>query len=71
MAQDLGKVLVGLGVVLILVGAALWKTGGLGGLGRLPGDILLQKEGGTFYFPVVTCLLVSVALSLVAWFMRR
>jgi hypothetical protein len=35
----------------------IWKTGGLGGLGRLPGNITVQKGHSTFYFPIVTCLL--------------
>ncbi len=49
----------------------LWKTGGLGGLGRLPGDITVHKGSSTFYFPIVTCLLLSAMLSLLAWFFRR
>ena len=40
-------------------------------LGRLPGDIVIQRGNGTFYFPVVTCVIVSVVLSLVMWLLRR
>lgn len=40
-------------------------------LGRLPGDIVLRGKSGTFYFPIVTCLVVSAVLSLVMWWMRR
>ena len=69
--HDLGKILVGLGAVLILAGAILWRTGGLGGLGRLPGDIFIQKGNSSFYFPIVTCLLISVALTLLSWLFRR
>jgi hypothetical protein len=69
--QDLGKLLFILGIGLAIVGAILWKTGGLGGLGRLPGDIFIQKGNTTFSFPIVTCILVSVALSLVMWLLRR
>jgi hypothetical protein len=40
-------------------------------LGRLPGDIVIRREHTTFYFPIVTCILVSVVLSAVAWLLRR
>ena len=69
--HDLGKLLFILGLVLVVAGAVLWKTGGLGGLGRLPGDIFVQRGGSTFYFPLVTCLVVSAVLSLLAWLFRR
>ena len=69
--HDFGKLLFILGLVLVVAGAVLWKTGGLGGLGRLPGDIFVQRGGSTFYFPLVTCLVVSAVLSLLAWLFRR
>ena len=69
--QDLGKMLFLLGLVLVVAGAVLWKTGGLGGLGRLPGDIFVQRGNSTFYFPLVTCLVVSVVLTVLAWLFRR
>jgi hypothetical protein len=69
--QEFGKVLVILGVVLVSIGLLVWKTGGFGPLGRLPGDISMQKENFTFYFPIVTCLLLSLALTLVMWLLRR
>ena len=69
--QDLGKTLFLLGLVLVVVGAVLWKTGGLGGLGRLPGDIFVQRGNSTFYFPLMTCLVVSAVLTALAWLFRR
>ena len=69
--QDLGKMLFILGLVLVVAGAVLWKTGGLGGLGRLPGDIFVQRGNSTFYFPLVTCLVVSAVLTALAWLFRR
>ena len=66
-----GKLLVIIGIVLVVLGAVIWKTGGLGGLGRLPGDITVQKGNSTFSFPIVTCLLLSAMLSLLAWLFRR
>jgi hypothetical protein len=69
--HDLGKLLFVLGLVLVIVGAILWKTGGLGGLGQLPGDVFVRKGNSTFYFPIVTCILISVVLSLLGWFFRK
>jgi hypothetical protein len=60
------KLLVTLGVILVAAGL-LWPYLSRLGLGRLPGDIAIQGERGGFYFPVVTCLVVSVALSLIFW----
>ena len=69
--HDLGKLIFILGLGLIIVGAILWKTGGLGWLGRLPGDIFVQKGNTTFVFPIMTCILISLLLTLLAWFFRR
>ena len=69
--HDLGKVIFIIGCVLVIAGAILWKTGGLGGLGQLPGDISLRKGNSTFYFPIVTCIIISVVLSLLSWFFRK
>ena len=69
--QELGKVLVGLGVVLAIVGLVLWKTGGMGPFGRLPGDITLKGEYSTIYFPIITCIVISLVLTLISWLFRR
>jgi hypothetical protein len=69
--HDLGKTIFLLGLVLMVVGAILWKTGGLGGLGRLPGDIFVQKGNTTFAFPIVTCVVISLVLTLLGWLFRR
>jgi hypothetical protein len=69
--QDLGKMLFILGLVLVVAGAILWKTGGLGGLGKLPGDLLVRKGNSTFYFPIVTCIVISLVLTLLGWLFRR
>ena len=68
---DLGKTLMLLGAVLFAIGALLTAAGKLPWLGRLPGDIVVERGPMTFYFPVVTCLVVSIALSLLAWLFRR
>ena len=57
---------------LILVAAGLlWPVLARLGLGRLPGDIAIQSEHGGFYFPIVTCILVSVFISLIFWLIGR
>lgn len=58
-----GKVLVGFGVLMVLLGGLLWIGGRFVGLGRLPGDILIQKGNFTFYFPLLTCIVLSLLLT--------
>jgi len=58
------------GVVLALVGAALWSGFGIW-LGRLPGDIRVERGNTGFYFPIVTCIVVSIVLSLLFSLFRR
>ena len=66
--RDLGRTLLFFGALLILVGAFLYFGNKLPfRLGKLPGDIVHRGEHTTFYFPIVTCLLLSVALSLLVW----
>jgi Protein of unknown function (DUF2905) len=69
--NEMGKLLVIAGLVLAAVGALLWSGFGKGWLGRLPGDIHVSRDGFHFYFPIVTCLLISAALSLLLWLFRR
>ncbi len=66
----MSRLLIGLGIVLVLMGL-LWPWLGKLGLGRLPGDILIERGGTRFYFPLVTCLLVSLVLSVLFWLFRR
>lgn len=66
--RELGKVLLILGVVMIGAGALLMFGARLPfRLGRLPGDIVYQGRNTSFYFPIVTCLAVSLALTLLFW----
>jgi len=66
--RDLGRTLLFLGGLLIFVGAFFYLGGKLPfRLGKLPGDIVHRGEHTTFYFPIVTCLVLSVALSLLFW----
>ena len=66
----MARTLIVLGLVILLVGL-LWPYLSRIGLGRLPGDIVIERENITFYFPLMTCLLVSVVLSLVLWAVNR
>jgi DUF2905 family protein len=68
--MDLSRVLIGLGLVLLAAGL-LWPLIAKIGLGRLPGDIVIQRENFTFYFPLVTSIVLSVVLSLVLWLLSR
>ena len=66
--RDLGRTLIILGGLLVVLGAALYFGGKLPfRLGRLPGDIVHRGEHTTFYFPIVTSLVVSMVLSLLFW----
>jgi hypothetical protein len=67
----LGKALIYFGLVLVVVGVILSFAGKLPWLGQLPGDISIQRERFSFYFPITTCILISVLISLVLYFFRR
>jgi hypothetical protein len=73
--RDLGQFIIVAGLVLVAAGALLLFGAKLPfRLGRLPGDIAVQGRHGSFYFPIVTCILISLALTLVMWivnFFRR
>jgi Protein of unknown function (DUF2905) len=70
--RELGRMLLTLGGLLVLIGAFFFFGGKLPfRLGRLPGDIVHEGEHTTFYFPMVTCLVLSVGLSLVFWLISR
>jgi hypothetical protein len=69
--SDLGRTLLFLGLGLAVLGGLLMLGGRIPGLGRLPGDIVYRKGSFTFYFPVVTCLLLSLLFTLVLSLFRR
>ncbi len=68
---EFGKLLVIVGVLLALVGVLLWSGFGAGWLGRLPGDIRIERGNSAFYFPVVTCIIISVLLTVIMSLFRR
>ena len=74
--REMGKVLLGFGLVMVVIGGGLLIAGNLWGrvpwLGRLPGDIYIQRDTWRFYFPLTTSILISIVLSLiVSLFWRR
>ena len=70
MIAPIGKLLIGAGCLLIVVGLVILFAPRLG-IGRLPGDIVFQRGGTTFLFPIVTCILLSIVLSLVMSLLTR
>ncbi len=68
--RHMQRILITIGAGLLLAGL-LWPWLSRLGLGRLPGDIRIETENGVFYFPITTCVIISVVLSLVLWLIRR
>ena len=67
----LGRTLIVFGLVLVVAGVVLSFAPKIPWLGRLPGDIVIRRESFSFYFPVATCLLISLILTLVLYLFRR
>jgi Protein of unknown function (DUF2905) len=68
--MDVQRLLIGLGLVILVTGIT-WPILARIGLGRLPGDIAFQRDGATFYFPLVTCIIISIVLSALFWLFNR
>ncbi len=69
--QHAGKFLIVLGIVIIAVGGLLLFSGRIPWIGKLPGDILIQKKNYTIYFPLATGILISLIISLIFWLFGR
>ena len=69
--RELGKYVVVIGVIITLVGLVMWSGFAPKWLGRLPGDIRIEREHSAFYFPIVTCIILSIVLSLLFSIFRR
>jgi hypothetical protein len=63
----IGRVFIGLGIAMIAIGSVLLLSGKIPWIGRLPGDIMIQKKNFTFYFPLVTSILLSLLLTFLFW----
>jgi len=69
--RELGKFLIMLGAIVLLLGLILWSGFAPNWLGRLPGDIRIERGNSAFYFPIVTCIVLSILLSLPLSIFRR
>lgn len=69
--QYIGKFLILLGLIVAAVGALLLFSGKIPWIGRLPGDIMIQRRNFTFYFPLATSILLSLILTLIFWIIGR
>jgi hypothetical protein len=69
--RELGKFMIVIGVIMTLVGLAMWSGFASKWLGRLPGDIRIEREHSAFYFPIVTCIILSIVLTLLLSIFRR
>jgi hypothetical protein len=69
--RELGKFVVVIGVVITFVGLVMWSGFAPKWLGRLPGDIRIERGHSAFYFPIVTCIILSIVLSLLLSIFRR
>ena len=69
--SSVGKGLIALGVLLLAIGILILLAGKIPFLGRLPGDIKIEKENVSFYFPLATCLLLSALVSFLFWLFSK
>ncbi|MFH1704048.1 MAG: DUF2905 domain-containing protein [Nitrospirota bacterium] len=69
--QHIGKFLILLGLLISAIGGLLLLSGKIPCIGRLPGDILIQKKNFTFYFPLATSILLSLILTLLFWLLGK
>jgi len=69
--SDLGRMLIVMGLVIAVVGVVLLLAGRVAGVGRLPGDIYVERGNWTLYFPLGTSIVLSLLLTLVLWILGR
>lgn len=69
--RELGRLLTLAGALVVVLGLVLWAAPAIPWLGRLPGDVRIERPGFRFYFPLTTCLLLSAVLSVVLWLVGR
>lgn len=68
---SLARVLIFLGILLIVIGGVILLANKIPGISRLPGDIYIQKKNFSFCFPITTCIIISIILSIIFWLFRR
>ena len=67
----LGKLLILVGVLIVVIGLLLVLGEKIPWLGKLPGDIIIKREKFSFYFPITTCIIISIILTLFFWIFRK
>jgi len=67
----MGKILIIAGIILVILGLAVTYGPKIPWIGRLPGDILIKRDNVTFYFPIVTSIIISIIVSLILYFFRK
>jgi thiosulfate reductase cytochrome b subunit len=68
---SMGKLLILIGLVIVAAGLLFLLSDKVPWLGKLPGDITIKRDNFTFHFPLATCILISVIVSLILWFLRK
>ena len=71
MAGDIGKIIIFIGLLLVIIGFVFMLGSKLPFIGKLPGDIAFEKKNYSFYFPVTTCIIISIILSFILWFFNK
>ena len=66
-----GKILIFFGIIMIVVGGLFLFGSKIPFIGRLPGDITIQRKNFSFYFPITTCIIISIVFSLIMWLLRK
>ncbi|MCU0537032.1 MAG: DUF2905 domain-containing protein [Hydrococcus sp. Prado102] len=70
--ENIGKLIFGIGIILVIVGLSFWLFADkLGWVGNLPGDLKIERPGFSLYFPIATMLLISFGLSLAMWLVGK
>ena len=68
---DLGKSIIFIGIALVIIGIIITMAGKIPGAGKLPGDIFIKKGNFSLYFPLTTCILLSIVLSVIMYFFGK
>ena len=71
MAGDIGKIIIFIGLLLVAIGLVCMVGNKLPFIGKLPGDIAIERKNYSFYFPVTTCIVISIVLSSIFWLFNK
>ena len=71
MAGDIGKIIIFIGLLLVVVGFVYMVGNKLPFIGKLPGDIAIERKDYSFYFPITTCIIISIMLSFILWLFNK